>query len=226
MLEKVKQCVANILGDDRSGHDMEHINRVLTLSQKFADKEKANPELTGLIALLHDVDDRKLFKSDSSDPFPHARKIMQEASIDAALQERVLAELNRIGYHKRLDGIIPKTLEGKIVSDADMCDALGVSGVIRTHAYSTAHNLPFFDRVSFPRDHITADSYLNGTESCGINHIIEKCLRLNHLMLTKSGRELADARKQVTIDFLYNFFTEENAPEWAEYLNNFLANEN
>lgn len=225
MLEKVKQGVINILGDDNSGHGMEHINRVLTLSFRFADTENANTELVELIALLHDVDDRKLFKNHSPKSFPHARKIMNDANVNKVLQEHVLEELNRIGYHKRLDGIIPNTIEGKIVSDADMCDALGVSGIIRTYAYDTSHNLPFFDRTTFPRSHLTSDSYINDSESSGINHLIEKCLGLNRLILTKSGQELANKRRQVIIDFLYNFFEEENEPEWTEYLDNFLATE-
>ena len=103
-----------------------------------------------------------------------------------------------------------------------MCDVLGTSGILRTYAYDIAHNIPFFNQNVFPRNHLAPDDYINENESSGINHLIEKCLKLNELMLTKSGRKLADERRQVTIDFLYNFFVEENAPEWTGYLNRFL----
>ena len=43
-------------------------------------------------------------------------------------------------------------------------------------------------------------------------------------MLTDSGKDLANKREQIVIDFLYNLFMEEDAPEWTEYLNNYLEN--
>ena len=113
MLVKVKQAVTKLLANETSGHGMEHINRVVSLSQEFATAEKANLELVTLIVLLHDVDDRKLFKNDNRESLPHARKIMNDANTDKVLQEKTLEELNRIGYHKRLDGVIPNTIEGK-----------------------------------------------------------------------------------------------------------------
>lgn len=40
MIEKVKIQVSELLNKDNSGHGMEHINRVLELSLKFAKKRK------------------------------------------------------------------------------------------------------------------------------------------------------------------------------------------
>ena len=52
--------VQSLLSHDTSGHGMDHINRVLHLSKKFARQEGANEEMVFLIAMLHDVDDYKL----------------------------------------------------------------------------------------------------------------------------------------------------------------------
>ena len=52
MIEEVKEQVYKLLNKDNSGHGMDHINRVLNLSLKFADKEHANREIVSLIALL------------------------------------------------------------------------------------------------------------------------------------------------------------------------------
>ena len=46
---------------------MEHVNRVLNLSLKFAKTERANKDVVALIALLHDVDDYKLFGIESAE---------------------------------------------------------------------------------------------------------------------------------------------------------------
>ena len=41
MIEKVKTQVYELLNTDNSGHGIDHINRVLELSIKFAEQEKA-----------------------------------------------------------------------------------------------------------------------------------------------------------------------------------------
>lgn len=221
MLEKVQKEVEKLLGNDNSGHGMDHINRVLKLSLKFASKEQANKDIVSLIALLHDVDDYKLFGLDDSKDLTNAKRIMNNCNIDESIQETIISELGKIGYSKRLKGIYPETLEGKIVSDADMCDGLGATGILRTYAYTISHGRPFFDRTTFPIENIDAETYMNKYSSSSINHFFEKILRLKDLMLTEPGKEEALNRHQIVVDFLYHFFLEENAYEWVEYLDNY-----
>lgn len=55
--------------------------------------------------------------------------------------------------------------------------------------------------------------------------MFEKLLKLKHLMLTKSGKEIAEYRSNVMINFLKNYLLEENNDEesnWTEYLNNYI----
>ena len=66
VMEEVKNQVFNILNKDNSGHGIDHINRVLNLSLKFAEKENADKDIVSLIALLHDVDDYKLFGDENA----------------------------------------------------------------------------------------------------------------------------------------------------------------
>ena len=81
MIDKIKTQVEELLKSDDSGHGMEHINRVLDLSLRFAKEENANIELVSLIALLHDVDDYKLFGSDNAKGLPNARLFMENANV-------------------------------------------------------------------------------------------------------------------------------------------------
>lgn len=221
MIEEVREKVRELLDTDKSGHGMNHIDRVLNLSLKFAKEERADEEIVTLIALLHDVDDYKLFDEESSKNLTNAKKIMESVNIDIEKQNKVCESLRCIGYRKRLKGIVVETLEGKIVSDADMCDCLGVSGIIRTCMYHQKNNSPFFDKNIFPVEDVNEKTYKKCADS-GVCHIFEKVLKIKDLMLTKSGKEEAKSRYHVTIDFLYNLFYEENAPEWIEYLDNYL----
>ena len=150
MIEEVRKQVCKLLDKDNSGHGMEHINRVLNLSLRFAKIENANKDVVALIALLHDVDDYKLFGMESTDNLTNARNILEQCSIADNIKEQVLNAIKTIGYSKRLKGISPITLEGMIVSDADMCDAIGTTGILRSYQYNLAHGNTFFDKNIYP----------------------------------------------------------------------------
>ena len=222
MIDKVKECVYLLLGENNDGHGIEHINRVLELSLKFAKNENGDKDIVSLIALLHDVDDYKLFGMDNAENLTNAKKIMSDCNIDINIQNQVCLALNNIGYSKRLKGCCPTTLEGKIVSDADMCDALGANGILRVYTYSMKNGKPFFNKDIFPIEDMTAEKYTRKCADSSVCHIFEKILKLKDLMLTESGKEEAKTRHQIIVDFLYHLFDEENVPEWIEYLDNYL----
>ena len=72
MIQEVRRYAFELLNTDNSGHNMDHIDRVLRLSLKFAKQECANTEVISLIALLHDVDDYKLFGKENSENLTNA----------------------------------------------------------------------------------------------------------------------------------------------------------
>lgn len=221
-IKEVRKEVDQLLHSDDSGHSMDHIDRVLNLSLKFAKKENANCDVVALIALLHDVDDYKLFGEHNANNLTNAKKIMANLNISYKIQEQVLSSLKCIGYSKSLRGIRPTTIEGEVVSDADMCDALGVNGILRTYKYSIKKGKPFFDRNIFPMEDMTASKYKEKSTDSSVCHIFEKILKLKNLMMTESGREEASERHKIVIDVLYHLFDEEDAPEWRKYLDNFI----
>lgn len=221
MIEVVKKQVYELLKNDDSGHDYKHIERVLNMSLKFAQKENVNLDIISLIALLHDVDDYKLFGKEYSNNLINAKKIMNNAKVPLEIQSIVLSELSCIGYHNRLKGIKPKTIEGMIVSDADMCDCMGITGILRIYKYTLKYNKPFFDKNIFPQD-VNPDVYGNKCADTSVCHIFDKVLNLKDLMLTCEGRKEALLRYDIVIMFLYNLFREEDAPDWNNYLTNYI----
>ena len=66
------------------------------------------------------------------------------------------------------------------------------------------------------------NTYTSKKDGTVINHIFEKILKLKDLMLTKSGNEEAIKRYNFLIDFLNEYFYEEEANEWIDYLNKYL----
>ena len=222
MLNKAKQFVSELMKNDNSGHGMQHINRVYNLAMKFAQKENCDITVVALGALLHDVDDYKLFGDLNQEKLINTNKILSQLNVDKNTKEQVLNLVSTIGYSKRLKGIIPSTIEAKIVSDADMCDAIGVIGILRTHQYNIKHGKNFFDRNIWPVENIDAHTYTKKAVDSSVCHIFEKGLKIKSLMLTEYGKIEACLRHNFMIDFLRQLFKEENAPEWEQYLDNYL----
>ncbi len=223
MIEEIKKQVCKLLDKDNSGHGMEHVNRVLNLSLKFAEIENANKDIVALIALLHDVDDYKLFGMESADNLTNAKNILKQCSVADNIKEQVLNAIKTIGYSKRLKGISPTTLEGMIVSDADMCDGIGATGILRSYQYNLAHNNLFFDKNIYPTLNMSATDYMTKKVGTVVTHMFEKLFRLKDLMLTNSGKKEALERHNIMVLFLYHFLEEENVPEWINYLDNYLT---
>ena len=129
-LEMVKTKVRQLLGGDTSGHADDHVERVALLAERFANEcsESVNLQEVLLTAWLHDVDDYKLVGKTQAEKLTNAVNIMAQAEIADDLSQVVLENIAAIGYSKRLNGKQPQRLAGKLVSDADMCDAIGAVG--------------------------------------------------------------------------------------------------
>ena len=222
MIEKAKQLVTNLLKHEDSGHGMDHINRVYNLAMKFAETENCNNVVTALGALLHDVDDYKLFGYENAVNLTNTKNILSEIGADTNTTNAVLDIISNMGYSKALRGIRPSTIEGMIVSDADMCDVIGANGILRTHIYSFKFNKDFFNKDLWPIENMSAEIYANSEPSTSMCHIFEKCLRVRDIMMTNSGKAEAQKRHEFMFNFLQQYFEEENAPEWQEYLKKYI----
>jgi len=131
-----------------------------------------------------------------------------------------------MGYSKLLKGIRPDTIEGQIVSDADMCDAIGSTGILRNYAYTLKRDHTFFDKNIWPCEELSAEVYKTKTKDTAVCHFFEKLLKLKNLMLTKEGQQEAVYRNEIMVEFLRHFFKEVNATDWENYLENYIKKYN
>ena len=194
----VKERFAN----DASGHDAEHTFRVYRLAMKLNETEKGDPEIVALSALLHDVDDRKLF-----DPSEKAAKrFLESLGIPEITKKAILKNIEEVSF-KGSDSKTPDTIEGKIVQDADRLDAIGAIGVARAFAYGGAHHRKFYDPEEPPTLNMDDETYKKH-ESTTINHFYEKLLLLEGMMNTTEGRRLAKKRTEFLKSYLEEFLEE------------------
>lgn len=224
MLTGVIEDVKKLMAGDDTGHGFEHIQRVYDITLDLCAAEQADTEIAGLAALLHDVDDYKLFGQEAADNLTNARQIMQKNHVAADVQDKVCTIISQMGYSKALQGIRPQTPEGKVVSDADMLDAVGACGIVRCLTYALARcETVVFDRNVFPELNLTAAEYKmpNRKSDNFINHFFEKMLKLKDMMLTSAGRREAVLRHKIMVDFLRAFFREQKLDAWLDYLDNY-----
>lgn len=230
MIQKVRHGAEEILGTDSSGHGMDHVERVYRLAMQFANElPGARQDIVALGALLHDVDDYKLVGKEKAKKLANATDIMGKAGIELEIQEAVRELIATMGYSKALKGIRPATVEGRIVSDADMCDAIGASGTIRClqYAVSDKGSGVIFNPAVWPDVDITAEQYTSDTAhntDSFVNHHFEKLLKLSGMMMTEPGKHEATMRSDVMVKFLRAFFEEQNELQWSIFLDKYMEN--
>ena len=221
-IEYIKKSVSELLGKDSSGHDDKHIFRVYHMAMDFCNEiPEADRDLVAAAALLHDCDDYKLFGEESARLLTNTRRILAASGFDDVFAKKCIEIVKTIGYSKRLSGIIPDCIEGKIVSDADMADGIGVIGIIRCieyRAYRSKGGEPFFDPDCLPVK-MDAEKYKN--MKCGpvVNHFFEKLFLLRDLALTEPGQRCLAKKHETIFNFLKTYFDEVNAPQvWKDLL--------
>lgn len=195
--------ITAIFAGDSSGHDCWHSLRVYKNALHIAENLKCDKEILSLAALLHDVDDEKLF--DTQD-FSNARTIMKEAGIDKDTIDKVISVIGEVSYRGK-DTVVPKTMEGKVVQDSDRLDALGAIGIARTFAYGGSRGMVLYNPNVPPRECVDKAAYLN-TEGSSVNHFFEKLFHLKEMMNTEQAKRIAEERDKYMHRYIEIFMKE------------------
>ena len=114
-----------------SGHDFDHVIRVLVVAQRIALAEGADLAVVCTAALLHDVGESEGRRDHHLRGAAIARDILQDEP-----PEFVEAVAHAIEAHRFRADPAPSTLEAQVVSDADKLDAIGAIGVARVFAHA------------------------------------------------------------------------------------------
>ncbi len=218
-IEYIKNAVSELLKNNSNGHDHKHAFRVYNTAMKFCEEiPSANRDLVAAAALLHDCDDYKLFGEESERLQTNTKRILAGSGFDNDFCEKCLGIIKHMGYSKRLKGIKPTSIEGEIVSDADMCDASGGIGLLRCIEYRSGSDQQFFDPDCFPKE-MDAEMYRKSKVDPCVNHLFVKIFHLRDMCLTEPGRKYAQKKHQTIVSFLRDYFDEVDAPQaWKDLL--------
>lgn len=207
LVEKTMEYVKSRQLGEGSGHDWWHTLRVYKLAVHIAEKENGNILVISLASLLHDIADYKLNNGDTEIGPKTARLWLEQNNVPNDIIVKVTDIIATMSFKGANVDSSMKTLEGKIVQDADRLDAIGSIGIARTFAYGGHANREIYNPHQDIEVHSTFEEYKNN-KSCTINHFYEKLLLLKDLMNTPTAKEIAEERHQYMLDFLDRFHKE------------------
>lgn len=206
LIVTTEKFVRSELGEDATGHDWYHVDRVRRNALHICKKEMTgDPFIIEIAALLHDIPDEKLNESVAAG----------RAKLSSYFQTIALPEKDRNHITEIIESISYKggrrtallSVEAKIVQDADRLDAIGAIGIARAFAYGGKKGQPIYDPSIAVREEMTVEEYRKG-KSTSIHHFYEKLLKLKDLMNTNTAKKLAVSRQQMMAEFLEQFYQE------------------
>ncbi|MBQ2668097.1 MAG: HD domain-containing protein [Clostridia bacterium] len=208
---RLEQYMLSQMGD--GAHDPEHIYRVLYAALEIAETEpETDMDVLISACLLHDVGRKAQFRDPS---LCHAR-VGSGMAYDFLLQngfaENFAAHVRDcIRTHRFRGNDQPRSIEAKILFDADKLDAAGAIGIARTLLYNGKETEPIYTRAA---DGMISD----GTKSDVPSFFHEYKRKLEGIyrgFYTAHGRVLAECRRKTAVDFYEALFREVQEPELA-----------
>ncbi len=206
MIENTIKYIKQIFAEDCSGHDYHHTMRVYRLAIQIAEQENADMLIVQLAALLHDVDDVKL-SPETYETKKNAIDFMISNGANEKIIDSVCRIIDEVSF-AGTDSVVPSTIEGKCVQDADRLDAMGAIGIARAFAYGGSKGRKIYDPDIKPLTNMNKEEYQQNQNSTSVNHFYEKLLLLKDMMNTETAKKMAEHRQMVMESYLEEFMTE------------------
>jgi uncharacterized protein len=209
-IQPLRAKVQQLFKAESSGHDKDHLERVLNLANRLQKTEGGDPLIIAISAFLHDFHRLKEKETKQfcppKDSLPEIQILLREVKFP---EEKVSGVLHCIEYHEEYNfsktGKTVTDIETQIVQDADNLDAIGAIGIGRTFNFGGAHGLPMWiqdmplSREFFDESEPDPDT---------IHHFYSKLFRLKNNMNTKTAKDMAQNRHEFMELFLDHFLKE------------------
>ena len=160
-LQRIKEVVEKELSC--SAHSLDHSIRVYNFALHLAESENVDIEVLKASALLHDIA-RVKEDTDLSGNTKHAilgaemaEPILRELGFS---EEKIRHIMDCIRAHSFKGGDVPKTIEAKILFDADKIDSLGCIGIARAFSIGGQYGQKIYSEV--PLEEYIKDNLVGG----------------------------------------------------------------
>lgn len=201
LAELEQRCAEKLAAQDGdAAHGLEHVRRVVLNAKRLAAAGHARREVVLPAAWLHDC---VTVPKDSPQRAAASRRAAAQA-VEWLREWDYPAEFlpgiaHAIEAHSFSAGIAPRTIEAKVVQDADRLDALGAVGLARCLMLGGALGRPLYAADDPWCEERPADD-----RAACVDHFYAKLLKLGGAMQTAAGR--AEARRRTV--FLRSFLVQ------------------
>ena len=206
----LKNKIKNRFSGEKSGHDIDHLTRVLNNAMYLQKHEGGDIVVVAISAFVHDVhrimSNQKGEYVSPKQSLPFINDLIVDLNITEEQKNHILyAVEHHEEYAFGKDKVSVTDIESKILQDADNLDAIGAIGIVRNFKYGWAHNMKDYDAsVPFYRN----DYDESNKEVSTLHHMYNKLLRLGDFMNTKTAKELAKNKTALMQQFL-NMYVKE-----------------
>jgi uncharacterized protein len=204
-LKRLRRQAREHFSQARGSHDWEHTLRVHRLCRRIGRAEGADLLVAEAAAYLHDIG--RAHQDRANGQLCHAekgaalaRQLLQSHPLAADRRENII---HCIAAHRFRRGESPRTLEARVLFDADKLDAIGAVGVARAFLFAGELGA----RLHSPEIDVTrAPAY--SVDDTGYREYVVKLSKIRDRILTPAGRRLADDRHRFMTDFFDRFLEE------------------
>ena len=212
-LQKIKEIVKEKMRGISPSHDFSHVIRVYNLCLTIAKEEKnVDLEVLKISALLHDIARRKedLDKTGKIDHAKLSAKMAEKILKDLGYSKEKIEKIKHcIEAHRFKGRLKPKTIEAKILFDADKLDVCGAIGIARSACWVGENKAKIYSDI--PLSKYIKENILGGklpgriidSSKHALN--IEYKIKLKNIqkrLFTKKAKEIAKERAE----FMRQFF--------------------
>lgn len=216
IIKKTKAYVQQYMLRYDSSHDYDHIRRVLNLALHLHCAESQPDQTTSILAtpaqpappqynetliilaaLLHDVGDRK-YHTTADDPTRLANNFLLSIDCPPLMAQNAQDIVNHVSYSHEtkhptaVANVLARLPELGIVQDADRLDAIGAVGIGRTFTYGASVRCGKVLELEKGQGTVVLGSSMRNS----IEHFVDKLEKLEGMMKTRTGREMARERTE------------------------------
>jgi uncharacterized protein len=198
LFEKFKNQISRLFKGSKGSHDWEHTERVLNLAVHIGKKEKADLNIIKYAAILHDI--ARAAEDRSRGKLCHAAlgarmafKILKKTGMN---YKKIKHITHCIETHRYRGNKKPKTLEAKVLFDADKLDSIGAVGIGRAFLFAGEVGAKLHNKgVNISK----TKAY--SKEDTAYREYLVKLKHIKKKVMTAEGKRLATERHRFMVEF-------------------------
>lgn len=196
LLEKI--LIKNLNNRDDPAHDISHIKRVVKNAKMIAAREGGDLSVILPAAWLHDIVNLPKNHPKRSESSSLAANLVGKILKQYTINETLLSKIQiAIVSHSFSTNIKAKTLEAKIVQDADRLDSLGAIGLARVFVTAGILKTSILSPIDpFSEKRVPDDNKF------ALDHFKIKLFKIADTLNTNTAKEMAITRLHIMNQFI------------------------